>query len=65
MQGAQLADSGHWTCEVGGRGAGGELWALEGEVDIRVVRAETGESGGLTGAIQVNIKIWGSLFCVL
>ena len=56
VQGARLADSGQWTCEVGGRGPGmGELWAMAGEVTIMVVRGEQrpGERGGLTGAIQV------------
>ena len=52
VQGALPGDSGLWTCEVGGRGEGG-MWAMAGEVAIRVVREDQGEREGLTGAIQV------------
>ena len=36
VQGALLGDSGLWTCEVGGRGETGDMWAMAGEVTIRV-----------------------------
>ena len=52
VQGALPGDSGLWTCEVGGRGEG-DMWAMAGEVAIRVVREDQGEREGLTGAIQV------------